>query len=97
MPAPCFLSVPPNVNGARKVAVWPSATPMQPIQSTNTPRVGSAPSHWQDYVQGCLTGRETASSFAWTARLTEWGLLGNAATLRPGERMEWKAEEGKIA
>ena len=62
-----------------------------------TPHVGSAPSHWQDFVQGCLTGRETASSFAWTARLTEMGLLGNAATLRPGERIVWKAEEGRIA
>lgn len=49
------------------------------------PRVGSAESHWREFVTACLTGSPTASSFAWTARLTEWGLMGNAAQLQPGE------------
>ena len=61
------------------------------------PRVGTAESHWREFVTACLTGRKTASSFDWTSHLTEWGLLGNAAQLRPGEVLRWNSKEGKIA
>lgn len=61
------------------------------------PRTGTAESHWREFVTACLTGRKTASSFDWTSHLTEWGLLGNAAQLRPGEVLRWNSKEGKIA
>ena len=51
------------------------------------PMVGAAPSHYHEYVNACLQGGETTSSFAWACRMTEWGFLGNLAQLQPGKRL----------
>ena len=51
------------------------------------PAVGPAPSHYHEYVNACLQGGQTTSSFAWACRMTEWGFLGNLAQLRPGRRL----------
>ena len=58
------------------------------------PNVGPAPSHWRDYVDGCVQGSRTASSFEWTGRLTEMVILGNMAMVNPGVNMRWDAEHG---
>ena len=48
------------------------------------PDVGPAPSHWRNYVDACVQGGSTTSSFAWAGRLTEIVLLGNVAMVKPG-------------
>ena len=60
------------------------------------PHVGPAPSHWREYVDACVQGGATTSSFAWTGRLSEMVLLGNAAMLKPGVEIVWNAATGKI-
>lgn len=51
------------------------------------PDVGTAPTHWHEYVNCCFDGKTTTSSFAWAGRLSEMVLVGNAAMSRPGERI----------
>ena len=60
------------------------------------PHVGPAPSHWREYVDACVQGGATTSSFAWAGRLTEMVLLGNVAMLKPGVEIAWNAATGKI-
>lgn len=50
---------------------------------------GPAPSHWHEFVNCCLSGGTPQSSFAWTARMTQWGFLGNLAQLQPGKAIEY--------
>lgn len=54
------------------------------------PMVGTAPTHYHEYVNACLQGGTTTSPFAFACRMTEWGFLGNLAQLRPGERLVCK-------
>ena len=61
------------------------------------PYVGPAPSHWREYVDACVQGGTTTSSFAWAGRLTEMVLLGNVAMLKPGVEIAWNAATGKIS
>ena len=61
------------------------------------PYVGPAPSHWREYVDACVQGGTTTSSFAWVGRLTEMVLLGNVAMLKPGVEIAWNAATGKIS
>ena len=60
------------------------------------PHVGPAPSHWREYVDACVQGGTTTSSYAWAGRLTEMVLLGNVAMLKPGVEIAWNAATGKI-
>ncbi|MBR4170567.1 MAG: Gfo/Idh/MocA family oxidoreductase [Kiritimatiellae bacterium] len=56
------------------------------------PDVGKAPTHWHEYVNACLRGGNTTSSFAWAGRLSEMVLLGNVAMSQPGKRLAWNAD-----
>ena len=61
------------------------------------PSVGPAPSHWHEWVDCCLQGGTPTSSFRWATRLTEMVLTGNAAMLRPGQKLAWNAAAGRFA
>jgi len=61
------------------------------------PSVGAAPSHYHEYVNACLQGGTTTSSFAWTCRMTEWGFLGNLAQLQPGKKLVCRDMKGENA
>ena len=61
------------------------------------PHVGPAPSHWRNYVDACVQGGSTTSSFAWAGRLTEMVLLGNVAMLKSGVEVAWDAAAGRLA
>ena len=61
------------------------------------PEVDSVPSHWHEFVNACLQGGTTQSSFGWTARMTAMGLMGNAAQLTPGAVRRWDKEKGELA
>ena len=50
----------------------------------NAPEVGAHCSHWHEFVNACLQGGATQSSFDWTSRMTEMSLMGNVAQLMPG-------------
>lgn len=63
----------------------------------DVPQPGTAPSHWHQYVDACLAGVPTDSAFSWTARLTETGLIGNAAMLRPDMTLNFNAEKGTLS
>ena len=55
------------------------------------PHVGAACTHWHEWVNACLQGGPTTSSFAWAGRLSEMVLLGNAAMDKPGVKLRWDA------
>ena len=61
------------------------------------PDVGKVPSHWHEYINACLKGGPTTSSFAWAGRLSEMVLIGNAAMSKPGEKLAWNAARGTFA
>ena len=65
-------------------------------KAPDVPGVGPAPTHWREYVDGCVQGSSTTSSFAWAGRLTEMVLLGNIAMVKPGVTVKWNAAEGKL-
>lgn len=60
------------------------------------PGVGPAPSHWREYVDACVQGGRTTSSFSWASRLTEMTLLGNQAMIKPGVEIRWNAAAGRM-
>ena len=62
--------------------------------SPKLPNVGKAPSHWHEYINACLDGGTTTSSFSWAGRMSEMVLLGNAAMSMPGKRLAWDAARG---
>ena len=59
------------------------------------PAVDAAPTHHHEYVNVCLQGGSTRSSFAWACRMTEWGFLGNLAQLQPGKRLVCREMKGE--
>ena len=61
------------------------------------PDVGKVPSHWHEYINACLKGGTTTSSFSWAGRLSEMVLIGNAAMSKPGEKLAWNAARGSFA
>ena len=63
----------------------------------DAPSVGSVPSHWHEFIDCCLGGGTPQSSFGWTARMTETGLMGNAAQLTPGVVRRWDSQKGVLA
>ncbi len=60
------------------------------------PFVGAACTHWHEYVNGCLQGGPTTSSFAWAGRLSEMVLIGNEAMSKPGKRLLWDAAKAEF-
>ena len=55
------------------------------------PHVGAACTHWHEWVNACLQGGPTTSSFSWAGRLSEMVLIGNAAMDKPGTKLCWDA------
>ena len=55
------------------------------------PHVGAACTHWHEWVNACLQGGPTTSSFSWAGRLSEMVLIGNAAMDKPGVKLRWNA------
>ena len=53
------------------------------------PEVGSAPSHFDEYVERCFDGRPARSDFAWTTDMMEAVLLGGIAERLPGRTLVW--------
>ena len=60
------------------------------------PDVGKVPSHWHEYINACLKGGSTTSSFSWAGRLSEMVLIGNAAMDRPGVKLNWDAANARF-
>ena len=52
------------------------------------PAAGPAPSHYHEYIDRCLSGGKTRSSFEIAASLTAWGFMGNLAQLKPDARLD---------
>ena len=61
------------------------------------PQSGPASSHYHEFVNCCLSGGTPRSSFAWTARMTEMSLMGNAAQLTPDKVLKRDSEKGVLA
>ena len=53
------------------------------------PRVGAAPSHFDEFAERCLDGGRARSDFAWTTYMTDAILLGGVAERLPGRRHQW--------
>ncbi len=75
----------------------PAVVPKKGGAAPALPAVGKAPTHWQEWVDACLHGGGTTSSFEWAGRLSEMVLLGNAAMDRPGVKLRWDANRAAWA
>jgi hypothetical protein len=53
------------------------------------PKVGAAPTHFDEFVERCLDGGRARSDFAWTTYMTDAILLGGVAERLPGRRHVW--------
>lgn len=56
------------------------------------PKVGQAPSHFDEFALRCLEGGRARSDFAWTTYMTDAMLLGGVAERLPGRRHVWNNE-----
>lgn len=59
----------------------------------NLPRHGS---HEREWAQACKGGRRPMSHFGYSGPLTEFLMLGNAATLFPGRELEYDPVSGRV-
>ena len=66
-------------------------------KAPDAPDVATVCSHWHEFVNCCLQGGKTQSSFDWTARMTEMSLMGNAAQLTPGKVCKFDSKKGALA
>lgn len=55
------------------------------------PKVGSAPTHFDEFAERCLEGGRTRSDFAWTTYMTDAILLGGVAERIPNRRHVWNS------
>lgn len=62
-----------------------------------SPFLEPSPTHWTEFIDCCLSGAKATSDFSWTTYLTEMGLMGNAAMLKPGVVLKWNSEKGVLA
>ena len=53
------------------------------------PKVGAAPTHFDEFAERCLAGGKARSDFAWTTYMTDAILLGGVAERLPGRRHVW--------
>ena len=55
-----------------------------------------SPGHYEEWVQGCRSGKRPAASFDYSGPLTETVLLGILSLRAPGTRLEWDAENQQV-
>jgi predicted dehydrogenase len=55
-----------------------------------------SPGHYEEWVEGCRSGKRPAASFDYTGPLTETILLGVLSLRAPGARLEWDAETQQV-
>ena len=55
------------------------------------PRIGSAPSHYHEFIDACLGRRTVRSDFAWSSYMCEAVATGCVAELLPNRRHVWDA------
>ena len=55
-----------------------------------------SPGHYEEWVQGCKSGKQPVASFAYSGPMTEIVLLGVLSLRAPGTRLEWNSEELKV-
>ena len=68
----------------------PSLYPVEKFGGFAIEKVAGA-SHYHAWVDGVLAAQKTSDGFHYAANLAEAVLLGNVATRRPGETLEWDA------
>lgn len=52
-----------------------------------------SPGHYEEWVQGCKSGKQPTANFRYTGPMTEIILLGVLSLRAPGVRLEWDAEK----
>ncbi|MSR32226.1 MAG: Gfo/Idh/MocA family oxidoreductase [Gemmataceae bacterium] len=55
-----------------------------------------SPGHYEEWVQGCKSGKKPAAGFDYSGPMTETMLLGVLALRFPGTRLEWDSEALKV-
>ena len=53
------------------------------------PKVGPAPTHFDEYVARCLDGGTARSDFAWSTRMMDTVLMGGVCERLPGRVLHW--------
>ncbi|MEY2725485.1 MAG: hypothetical protein RLZZ458_1352 [Planctomycetota bacterium] len=68
----------------------PQLYPADKFASFEVPKVNGT-SHWHDWVDAVLAGKQTTDGFDYAGPLTETVQLGNLAARLPGQAIEWNA------
>lgn len=55
-----------------------------------------SPGHYEEWVEGCKSGKQPTASFAYSGPMTEIALLGVLALRAPGVRLEWDSANQKV-
>lgn len=55
-----------------------------------------SPGHYEEWVEGCKSGRQPMASFAYAGPMTETALLGVLSLRAPGTRLEWDSEQLQV-
>ena len=69
--------------------------PEDPFEGVGRPAIAHGPSHMEDWVEACRTGRPTGCRFDYAGPLSETVLLGSVA-FRAGQKLEWDARNLRV-
>ena len=60
------------------------------------PEVGSAPTHYHEFVDCCLAGKAASTDFAWSTYMRECVIAGEIAERVPGAKLTWDAKNRRF-
>ncbi len=70
----------------------PLLFPAEKYADYDVPEIAGS-SHWHDWVDAALAGKQTTDGFSYAGPLTETVQLGNVAARVPGSVLKWNAEQ----
>ena len=60
------------------------------------PDVGSAPTHYHEFVDCCFAGKTAATDFAWSTYMRECVIAGEIAERVQGTKLAWDAKRRRF-
>jgi hypothetical protein len=76
----------------------PQLLPASLIEQANSvpQTMERSPGHYEEWYQGCKSGKRPVDNFDYAGPMTETVLLGILSLRAPGQRLEWDVENQKI-
>jgi predicted dehydrogenase len=83
-------------HGATSCRIIPDSKMGDYTRSEKTSRIPKSPGHHKEWLESCKSGKPAGSHFGYGGPLTEIALVGNIASLFPGQKLERDGRVGKF-